>query len=206
MNYDLDKKLTLAISSPLGSNMSSRILNKGFSFSKNSSGLLKYLLEKCLSAYQFESLSPSIKSFLNAAILTANEQQKIINDPSYRANQSQKNKEIVEKVLGGLSSEEAKNVEKFEEEFLAYAEKTISRKIKQISNKDRYPDIDFLSESEIRVIGDIGGIPLVLLGFEQGTKSPVVSKDDEKDYFATPLYELISHSQDPVNIYENLSK
>ncbi len=76
----------------------------------------------------------------------------------------------------------------------------------QIKNKDNFDDVDFLPDTDVRVVGDVGGIPLVILGFEQGTKSPVVSRLIEgKDYyFAIPLYELMSHSQDSINISEKL--
>lgn len=79
-----------------------------------------------------------------------------------------------------------------------------------ITNKDRFPDVDFLPESEIRQIGTIGGFPLVLVGFEtgfaEGQKNPIVARSyssdpTSEDLFATPLVELMT-SQDPIAITE----
>lgn len=72
------------------------------------------------------------------------------------------------------------------------------------------PDVDFLPDSEIRPIGNIGGTRLVLLGKEQGTNVAVVSRsyttefDPNEEFFAIPLYELIGHSQESVEITENI--
>ncbi|MCC5636305.1 hypothetical protein LC593_10635 [Nostoc sp. CHAB 5844] len=78
-----------------------------------------------------------------------------------------------------------------------------------ITNKDRYIDVDFLPDNEIRPIGNIGDTRLVLLGKEQGTNTAVVSRsysvefDPNEKFFAVPLYELISHSQEPIELTED---
>ncbi|RCJ20154.1 hypothetical protein A6S26_05380 [Nostoc sp. ATCC 43529] len=79
-----------------------------------------------------------------------------------------------------------------------------------ITNKNRMPDVDFLPDDEIRPIGNIGGTRLVLLGKEKGTDVAVVSRsyasefDPKEDFFAIPLYELISHSQERIELKEAL--
>jgi hypothetical protein len=79
-----------------------------------------------------------------------------------------------------------------------------------ITNKDRYKNVDFLSDDKIRPIGNIGGVRLVLLGKEQGTGTAVVSRsysvvfDPKEDFFAVPLYELINHSQEPIELTEDI--
>lgn len=78
-----------------------------------------------------------------------------------------------------------------------------------ITNRERHPYVDWVSDEEIRKIGDIGGIPLVLLGFEdglEGKKSPVVARSYAsnpltEELFAIPIYELMN-SQDPITITE----
>ena len=75
-----------------------------------------------------------------------------------------------------------------------------------IGNKDRNPDVDFLPDSEIRPIGTIGNQILLLVGIEQGSDALVVARANSTDnyflekLFAIPLYELLSHVQDPVSI------
>lgn len=80
-----------------------------------------------------------------------------------------------------------------------------------IKNKDRYPDAEWLPESEVRVIGDMGGVPLVLVGFEvgfeAGQKMPLVARSrtdnpETEELSATPLYELMK-AQDPISITES---
>ena len=76
---------------------------------------------------------------------------------------------------------------------------------KPIQNKARFPYVDWLDEA--RTVGTIAGTPLVLLGHEQGTDDPIVSRDIRNDpYFATPISELMSHSQDPINITGSLDR
>ena len=78
-----------------------------------------------------------------------------------------------------------------------------------ITNRDRHPYVDWVSDEEIRKIGDIGGIPLVLVGFEdglEGRKSPVVAHSYSSDplteeLHAIPIYELMN-AQDPITITE----
>lgn len=74
-----------------------------------------------------------------------------------------------------------------------------------IVNRDRFPDVDFLPDGQIKPIGDVGGVTLVLVGREQGSKADVVAraytdKPATENLFAMPLYELLNHSQDPVNL------
>lgn len=80
-----------------------------------------------------------------------------------------------------------------------------------ITNKDRFPDVDFLPDNKIRKVGTLGDTPLVLIGFEQGTDAPVVSQSRTgnpatEELFAVPLYELLSHTLDPVSIPEPITR
>lgn len=80
-----------------------------------------------------------------------------------------------------------------------------------ITNKNRYPDVDFVPDSEIRPIGNIGGVRLVYLGRQQGTNDIVVSRSTaseftpNENFFAVPLGDLALHSQDPINITEEIA-
>jgi hypothetical protein len=80
----------------------------------------------------------------------------------------------------------------------------------KITNKDRLPEVDFLPSNKIRPVGTIGGVGLVLLGKEQGTNAPVVSRfyaaefDPNEEFFAVSLYELLSHSQEAVVLTEEI--
>lgn len=76
-----------------------------------------------------------------------------------------------------------------------------------VTNRDRFPDVDWLTD--IKQVGDVGGTPLVLIGYAPGVdadqKQPVVARaytsdPSTEDLFAVPLYELLNHSPDPVNI------
>ena len=78
-----------------------------------------------------------------------------------------------------------------------------------ITNRDRFPDVNFLDPNEFKIIGDVEGTPLVLIGREQGSDALVVSRtrtDDPttENLFAVPLYELISHTFGAVNIAEDV--
>ncbi len=79
-----------------------------------------------------------------------------------------------------------------------------------ITNKDRFPDVDFVPENQIRPIGTVGGDRLVYLGKQQGTGSLVVSRSYApqftltENFFAIPLDELLVHSQDPITITEEI--
>lgn len=78
-------------------------------------------------------------------------------------------------------------------------------KPKKIGNKSGYPHVDWLDEAKL--IGTIAGTPLVLLGHEQGTDDPIVSRDIDNDpYFVTSLSELLMHSQDPIEITVNIDR
>jgi hypothetical protein len=77
-----------------------------------------------------------------------------------------------------------------------------------ITNRDRFPDVDFLPDNQIKLVGSVGSTTLVLVGHEQGSDSLVVAKSyaadpTKEDLFAVPLYELMSHSQDAVNITDS---
>jgi hypothetical protein len=74
-----------------------------------------------------------------------------------------------------------------------------------ITNRDRYPNVEFLPDSEIKPVGDVGGTTLVKVGTEEGTDVMVVARSysqdpTTEDLFAVPLYELLNHSPDPVTI------
>ncbi len=80
-----------------------------------------------------------------------------------------------------------------------------------IKNRDRFPDVDWLEPDEIKQIGEIGGTPLVLIGWEQGWGAPIVScaytaDPASEELFAVPLYELQGHSQDPISITGSLQR
>lgn len=76
-----------------------------------------------------------------------------------------------------------------------------------ITNKDRFPGADWLPDDKIKTIGDVGGTPLVALG--KDPDGPLVARSNSADpttesLFAVPLYELLNHSQDPINIPEQV--
>ena len=78
-----------------------------------------------------------------------------------------------------------------------------------ITNRDRFPDVDFLPPDQFKIIGDVEGTPLVLIGREQGSDALVVSRTHTDDpatenLFAVPLYELLSHTFGAVNIAEDV--
>lgn len=78
-----------------------------------------------------------------------------------------------------------------------------------IQNKDRFPDVVFLSNSQIKIVGTVGTENLALIGFEQGTEAPIVARAQTSDpaeetLYPVPLYELLSHSYDPVAITESI--
>jgi hypothetical protein len=66
-----------------------------------------------------------------------------------------------------------------------------------------------LPQHEIRVIGDVGGVPLVLVGYERNNpQSPIVARSTSGDpqtdtLFAVPLSDLMVHSREPVTISES---
>lgn len=76
----------------------------------------------------------------------------------------------------------------------------------KILNQERYPDVQFLAEEKVRAVGTVGGSPLILVGFEAGTNAPVVASISSMTALADaeldpiPLYELLSHSYDPIDI------
>ncbi len=80
-----------------------------------------------------------------------------------------------------------------------------------ITNRDRFPEVDFLKDDEIKVIGDVGGDPLAQVGTEQGTNDIIVSRCQTdrpggEELFAVPLSELASHSKEVITIDETKVK
>lgn len=76
-----------------------------------------------------------------------------------------------------------------------------------ITNRDRFPNVKFLPDSEIKPVGDVGGTTLVQVGTEEGTDVMVVARSysqdpTTEDLFAIPLYELLNHSFEPITINE----
>jgi hypothetical protein len=74
-----------------------------------------------------------------------------------------------------------------------------------IKNRDRFPDIDFLPEDEQRIIGDAEGIPLVLLGTEQGSEDMIVARSYSDNFRTEELQpvsvsELLRFTQGAINI------
>ncbi|MBW4692210.1 MAG: hypothetical protein KME27_10635 [Lyngbya sp. HA4199-MV5] len=74
-----------------------------------------------------------------------------------------------------------------------------------IKNRDRFPDVDFLPDDQIKPVGDVGGVTLVLVGKEQGSDAPVVAlsrTDDPASEELSPvsLESLLKFSQDPINL------
>lgn len=99
---------------------------------------------------------------------------------------------------------------KLKDKILPLTPATLIRIIEMpITNRDRFPSVDFLPDEEIKPIGDVEGTALVLLGKEQGTDAAVVARSYTSDpaseqLHAVPLYELISHTFGSVNITEEL--
>ena len=78
-----------------------------------------------------------------------------------------------------------------------------------IANQSKFPDVDFLPESEFRQVGTVAGTPLFLIGKEQGSDAAVVAKVESGDpeteqLFAIPLHELISHTHHQIEITEEI--
>ena len=81
-----------------------------------------------------------------------------------------------------------------------------------VTNKDRFPNATFLSDDEIEAVGATGGVKLVLVGWDDdGENTPLVSRSmtdspGDEALFAVPLYELMTLSQDSIEITESLDK
>jgi hypothetical protein len=77
-----------------------------------------------------------------------------------------------------------------------------------IVNRDRFPDVNFLPDDEIKLIGSCEGVSLMLIGHEQGSDALVVAKSNSKKFnskeqlYAIPLYELLNHTMGAVVINE----
>ncbi|MBD2159471.1 hypothetical protein H6F46_02065 [Limnothrix sp. FACHB-1083] len=85
----------------------------------------------------------------------------------------------------------------------------VSGRRDNIVNRNHWePKADFLPHSERRVIGDVGGTPLLLVGYEKNqSRSPMVARatsgnPQQDSLFAVPLSDLLVHSNEPVNIPE----
>lgn len=77
-----------------------------------------------------------------------------------------------------------------------------------IKNRDRFPNVDFLPDDQQRIIGDVEGVPLVLLGTEQGTEDQIVARSYSSDFkseelHAVSLSELLRFTQGAININDN---
>lgn len=57
-----------------------------------------------------------------------------------------------------------------------------------IKNRDRFPNVDFLAIDQQRVIGSVEGVPLVLLGTEQGTDDQIVARSYSSDFKTEDLH------------------
>lgn len=68
-----------------------------------------------------------------------------------------------------------------------------------ISNQSKFPGAKFLSDDEIRVIGNVGESPFVIVGYDAEGRL-LVSHQEGDDYFALTLRELLNHSQYPISI------
>lgn len=76
-----------------------------------------------------------------------------------------------------------------------------------IKNRNRFPEVKFLPESEQRIIGDVEGVPLVLLGIEEGTDDQIVARSYSSDFkseelHAVSLSELMRFTQGTLNLKE----
>ena len=85
--------------------------------------------------------------------------------------------------------------------------KVLNSLTKRPINHDRYPGSQWLDEP--REIGTIGHLPLFLAGWEEpgNVEYALVSVDRSgtgSRPWATPLYELLSHSQEPIKITGSL--
>jgi hypothetical protein len=72
-----------------------------------------------------------------------------------------------------------------------------------ISNRDRYPDVNFFDENDIRIIGK--GVLLAYLEKEEGTNAVIVAEvKGGGSLFAVPLHELMVHTYGSIEITEEL--
>ncbi|MDM9583124.1 hypothetical protein [Nostoc sp. GT001] len=159
------------------------------------------VIEKCTKADTFEKLDKNWQTFLGACLYSAG--MRPGSKPDYPL-YSGLTDEQIKAIQSCIKKEDSDFTLEFtdaDKAFLSAREKKI------ITNKDRYPDVDFLPNDEIFKIGDIGGTALLLVGTEQGSNAPIVAKsyesDSDEELFAIPLYELLN-SQDPVNITEEI--
>lgn len=73
----------------------------------------------------------------------------------------------------------------------------------RISNKDRFPEAEWLEQPE--PIGTVGQDTLVKLGKEykqEDDRYMLVARGTRQPFFAIPIYELQGHSQDAIVITE----
>jgi hypothetical protein len=77
-----------------------------------------------------------------------------------------------------------------------------------ICNRDRFPDVDFLPDDKIKLIGSCDGTSLMLVGHEQSGGAMVVARSNSRIFnpkeqlYATPLHELLNHTMGAVEINE----
>ncbi|NDJ20978.1 hypothetical protein GS682_04825 [Nostoc sp. B(2019)] len=159
------------------------------------------VMKKCVEAYTFEKLDKNWQMFLGACLYSTGMRSKA--EPDYPL-YSGLTEEQIKAIQSHIKESSVTFEELLEDEDKAFLF-TYGTKI--ITNKDRYPNVEFLPSNEITQIGDIGGTTLLLVGREQGTNAPMVARsyemDSDEELFAIPLYELLN-SQDLINITEEI--
>jgi hypothetical protein len=191
MQYDLDKKLTKVAISPL-SRYFLRYLPEG-----EKGDVISYVTPICIQAYTYEKLPDGVKTFLDVG-------EALQDEVGTQQPEDSEIEEIVGRLIAGLSEEQQISLENLGEDFADYVSNLVppEAEVKEIRNKDSYPDSDFFDEEDMQVIGDVGGVPLILIGRERGTRAMIVARDDRPYFHGTFLEELIAHTQDNVNINE----
>jgi hypothetical protein len=191
MHYELDKKLTIAASSPLGRYFL-RYLSE-----EQTGDVISYLTPICIKAYTYDNLPEGAKVFLDVG--EAFREEVGIGRPS-----DPEIEEIAVRLIESLTEEQRDSLEELGQDFADYVSNFVppEAEVKPIKNKDSYPDCDFFDEENMQVIGDVGGVPLILIGRERGTNAMIVARDDRPYFHGTFLEELIAHTQDNVNINE----
>ncbi|ALY07470.1 hypothetical protein 2AV2_18 [Nodularia phage vB_NpeS-2AV2] len=75
----------------------------------------------------------------------------------------------------------------------------------KVINSDRFDDVEFLPEGEFKIIGTAGGVDLYLVGKDEDGEEIVAKELPNSELFAIPMYELLSHSQDKIVLYDQPS-
>ena len=191
MHASLDRMLVRVFQSPI-------YLNAAQFFGDKLNSLV---FQKCAEDDTFEKLDENWQVFLGACLYSTGMRSRT--DPDYPL-YSGLTPEQITAIQSHIKDSNSTLDQLLKDEDKAYL---FARGRKIITNKDRYPNVEFLSSDEMNQIGDIGGITLLLVGKEQGTNAPVVARsyenDSDEELFAIPLYELLN-SQDPVNITEEI--